>query len=212
MLLTLLMLVPMAEPDARTLAAVKALKGTAEVDRGLLAEANLSVKIEGTTDAALAKLCKHPQIGALQISEASRLTEKGFADLRELPKLQKLLIYKSSFGDKALAEIGHMKALEVLYLGESKITDAGLVGLKGLSDLKVLDLYDCKIGDRGLPALAALEKLEDLNLSGTKVTDAGIVALKDCKSLKTLKLTRTAVTRKGTEELESHLTKLVIRQ
>jgi Leucine-rich repeat (LRR) protein len=201
-----------ADPDPRTMEVVRVLHGRAEVDRGLDTEAPLAAKFDIATDATLAKLCKHPQIGALDVTDAAKITEKGFESLRELPRLQKLLLYKSAIGDKALAEIGHYRALEVLYLGESKITDAGLVHLKNLGDLKQLDLFDTKIGDRGVAALAVLPKLDDLNLSGTKVTDAGIVALKTCKSLKTLKVTRTAVTSKGISELEAALPKLIVRQ
>src|SRR5476649_1904893 len=85
-----------ADPDPRTMDAIRALNGTASVDKGLDAEAALDVKLDAASDATLLKLAKHPQIGALHLNDASKLTEKGFADLRELPKLQKLLLYKGN--------------------------------------------------------------------------------------------------------------------
>lgn len=188
------------------------LHGSATADTALHESAPLAVKFDVATDATFAKLCKHPQVGSLEVQDAGKVTEKGYEHLRELPRLQKLLLYKANIGDKALAEIAHLKALEVLYLGEAKITDAGMAPLKNLTELKTLDLYDTKIGDKGIAAIGALPHLDDLNLSGTKVTDAGIVLLKDCKKLTTLKITRTAITQKGISELEAALPKVIIRK
>lgn len=201
-----------AEPDARTLNVVRVLRGNAEVDQSLEAAAPLAVKFDAVSDSMLAKLSKHPQVGALEIGDASKVTPAGFESLRELPRLQKLILAKSTLPEKAMAEIGQMRALNILYLGESKVTDAGLAHLSHLADLRQLDLFDCKIGDAGVKSLSALKKLDDLNLSGTKVTDAGMVALKECKALKTLKITRTAVTLKGVADLEAALPKVIVRQ
>lgn len=211
-LLLLTALLSAADPDERSIAAIRALNGTASVDKALHDESPLAVKLDIATDTTFAKLCKHPQVGSLEVQDAGKVTEKGFESLRELPRMQKLLLFKSNIGDKALAEISRMKSLEVLYLGESKITDIGMASLANLTELKVLDLYDTKVGDRGIAALGKLAKLDDLNLSGTKVTDSGITLLKECKKLQTLKVTRTAVTQKGISELETALPKVIVRK
>jgi internalin A len=208
----LLAMVFAAAPDAALEPLVRSLSGTVEPDRFLLAEASFSIKMPALTDAGAAKLCKHPQIGSLTVLDGTKLTVKAFADLRELPKLQKLIVQQSLMGDPTMAEIGRMASLRQLYLGNSKITDAGLAKLKDLDDLRVLDLFETAITDRGLSALAELKSLEDLNLSGTKIGDAGVVNLKGCKSLAVLKLTRTNATQKGISELEAALPKLIVRQ
>jgi len=212
--LALLLLTAAAPPDydALTAAAVARLGGKAEADPALPAEARVVARFETLTDAALGKLCKYPQLGAIEAVDAGKCTEKGFADLRELPALRRLVLGKATASDKALAEIGRMRSLEVLYLGESKVTDAGLAHLKKLADLKVLDLYDTRVTDKGVAHLKALPGLEELNLSGTKVTDAGLAGLKGMSKLKVLKLNRTAVTPKGVSDLEAALPKLTVRQ
>jgi hypothetical protein len=209
MLLTLL-LVLAADPDPRTLTAVKSLNGTADVDKTLRADAPLAVKFDAATDATFARLCKHPHVGAITVTDATKLTDKGLGDLRELPALQKLVLQASVVNDKTLAEIGRMRSLKLLYLGNSKLTDAGLAKLKDLDDITHLDLFETAVTNSGLAALGELANLEDLNLSGTKVTD--VTALKACKKLTTLKLTRTDVTAKSVTDLEAALPKLIVRK
>jgi len=197
------------EEDALKL--IRQLGGKGAVDDRLDAGAQVSATFETGSDTLLTNLSKFPAIGSITLNDSSKCTEKGFASLKELPNLQKLVLGKCTVTDKSSLILGSIKPIGLLYLGESKITDAGLVGYGKLKHLKVLDLYETKITDKGLAHLVGMPKIEELNLSGTKVTDRGIVHLKELKTLKLLRLNRTDVTRDGISNLEKELPKATIR-
>jgi Leucine-rich repeat (LRR) protein len=200
-----------ADPVDETIAAVKKLGGHAVVDDRLDPEAPVSVTFPTGTDALLVSLSKLPSVGGITFDDSGKCTETGFAALRELPDLQKLVLGKCTVTDKAAAVIATVRTLQLLYLGESKITDEGLAGFKKLKHLKVLDLYRTKVTDKGLTHLTGLVKLEELNLSGTKVSDAGVESLKELKALKLVRLNNTNVTREGVTRLEAALPKATVR-
>lgn len=201
-----------ADPAAEeAIVAVKKLGGKAVVDDRLDEIAPVSAMLPTGSDALLVSLSKHPSIGGITFEDASKCTEAGFAALKELPDLQKLVLGKCTVTDKAAAVIATIRPLQLLYLGEAKLTDDGLTGFKTLKHLKVLDLYKTKVTDKGLTHLIGLAKLEELNLSGTKVSDAGVESLKELKALKLVRLNNTAVTREGVTKLEAALPKATVR-
>ncbi len=65
-----------AAHERLAIAAIENLKGTATLDKSLNAEARVAAKFETLTDAGLAKLCKYPQIGAIDIADSTRCTER----------------------------------------------------------------------------------------------------------------------------------------
>lgn len=200
-----------ADPVDETIAAVKKLGGTAVVDDRLDQEAPVAVTFPVGTDALLVSLSKLPSVGGITFDDSGKCTEAGFAVLKELPDLQKLVLGKCAVTDKAAAAIATVRPLQLLYLGESRITDEGLAGFRNLKHLKVLDLYKTKVTDKGLKHLTGLKKLEELNLSGTKVSDAGVESLKELTGLKLLRLNNTNVTRDGVTKLEAALPKATVR-
>lgn len=199
------------EAEDQAIAAAEKAGGSAQVDKKLEEGARVAVALEQATDAKLLSLAKQPAIGSLSIEDASRCTPVGYAALRELPNLQKLILGKSAASDKSVAAIGTIKPIQILYLGESKVTDAGLAGLKAMKFLRVLDLYDTKVSDKGLAALAALPAIEEINLAGTAISDKGILVFKDTKTLKLLKTNRTGVSAAGARELETQKPGLTVR-
>lgn len=196
---------------AETIAAVKKLGGMAVVDDRLDEAAPVAVVFPTGTDALLIQLSKLPSVGGITFDDSAKCTEAGFAALKELPDLQKLVLGKCTVTDKSAAAIATVRPLQLLYLGEAKLTDDGLTGFKNLKHLKVLDLFKTKITDKGLAHLTGLAKLEELNLSGTKVSDAGVESLKELKALKLLRLNNTNVTREGVTKLEAALPKATVR-
>jgi Leucine-rich repeat (LRR) protein len=176
--------------------------GSAKVDEKLDEIARVSVKFDRADDALLRRLCKMPSVGAVEILDATKCTELGFASLKELPDLQNLVISKCALNEKQAAAIGTLRSLNVLFLGESKLTDSAFSGFKKLVNLKVLDVSDAHLGDKSAAVILGMKKLEELNLSGTKFGDAGANELKDLPKLRLIRLNRTNVTRKGIDALE----------
>ena len=189
------------ERDAIALAVE--LGGSAKVDDKLDEIARVAVKLPSADDSTLRQLCKMPSVGSLEIVDAGKCTDVGFACLKELPDLQNLVLGKCPLRDKEAAALGTLRSLSVLFIGESKLTDTTFAHFKKLVNLKVLDISDCSITDKSAPVLLGMKKLEELNLSRTKFGDAGVTALKDLEKLRLLKLNQTNVTRKGIDAIEA---------
>ena len=188
--------------EDKAIALAEQLGGSAKVDEKLDEIARVAVKLPTANDAALRRLCKMPSVGAVEIFDATKCTDVGFASLKELPDLQKLVLGKCPLNEKQAAAIGTLRSLNVLFLGESKLGDAAFEGFKKLVNLKLLDVSDSRLTDRSAEVLLGMKKLEELNLSKTKFADDGVKALKALENLKLLKLNQTNVTRKGIDAIE----------
>lgn len=216
--LMLLMSMPLRaeEPDvaaeAEVVAKITKLGGEAFVEVKLEPSARVQASFATANDALLLSLSKLPNLGALIVSDTSKVTEKGYSYLRELPNLQRLNITKASLGEKAVVALGGTRTLQSLYIGEAKITEPTLAGLKTLKNLKELDLFECKLGDKALANLAELPALESLNLSGNPtISDPGILVFEKAPKLKSLKVARTNVTAGGARKLEEAKPGLTVR-
>lgn len=120
--------------------------------------------------------------------------------------LQGLHIAATGITNAALPDIGSIKTLYWLYLGNTAINDAGLVHLKGLTNLTVLDLgNNTNISDKGIVHLRTLANLSWLRLQATAVTDASVTTLEQLKNLRNLNLRYTNVTAAGVARLEKSL-------
>ena len=190
------------EFQKQALDGIATLGGEAKVDDKLDEMAAIAATFETATDATLERLAKMPALGSLTIYDASKVTEKGYAALKELPDLQKLVIGKGLVNERSAEAIGTLRTLDTLALNASKLSDVGLVAMKKLVNLKVLVILDGNITDRSVPILLGFKKLDQLNLCGTKLTDAGVIMLKDLEKLTLLRLNNTNVTRKGIDALE----------
>ena len=194
---------PKADPiEQQAIALAEELGGSARVDEKLDEIARVAVKLPEASDAVLRRLCKMPSVGAVEILDATKCSEVGFASLKELPDLQTLVLGKCPLNEKQAAAIGTLRSLNVLFLGESKLGDGTFAGFKKLVNLKTLDVSDSHITDKSAAVLLGMKKLEVLNLSKTKFADDGVMELKALENLKLLKLNQTNVTRKGIDALE----------
>jgi len=194
-----------AKPDAAELQAIALsveLGGSAKVDEKLDEIARVYVKLPAADDATLRRLCKMPSVGAIEILDARKCSDEGFASLKELPDLQNLILGKCPLTEKDAAALGTLRSLNVLFVGESKLTDASFAGFKKLVNLKILDVSDAPLSDKSAAILLGMKKLEELNLSGTKFGDPGAIELTEMAKLRLIRLNRTNVTRKGIDALE----------
>jgi hypothetical protein len=181
--------------EATAIDVVKKLGGKAEVETKLSVEARISVKFEVATDATLTALRKHTNIGAIDVFDATKCTDKGYGLLKELPHLRKLVLGKANMTLGAVAAIGQCKELRHLGLVGTGVSDNELAGLKELKLLEHLSLSDNpQITDKGMSSLKGLERLRVLYLNKTSITDKGLLELKTLEGLRTLSVKGTKVT------------------
>jgi hypothetical protein len=196
-----------SEQDA--IAAVRALGGKAETDPRLSAEARVFAKFENATDATLAGLKKLPLVGAVEVFDASKCTDKGFAALKTLPHLHKLVVEKADLTPRTLAAIGACKDLRHLGLVNCGVSDNELAGLKDLTRLEHLALSDNpRITDRGMATVKGFDRLRVLYLSKTAITDKGLAELKVLDGLRTLSVKGTRVTPDAAEKFPEDMPNL----
>ena len=188
--------------------------GKAVIDPKLPAAARVSAKFESATDGTLANLKKAPQIGAIDVFDATRCTDKGFLALKELPELRKLSLGKSHMTPPRVAAIGQCAELRSLYLAGSGLSDAELAGLKALALLESLDISDnAQITDAATATLKTLDRLQALYLGKTGLTDKGLMELKGLDGLRALNVVGTKVTGDAAEKFADEMPNLrVVRR
>jgi serine/threonine protein kinase/Leucine-rich repeat (LRR) protein len=156
------------------------------------------------TDAALVDL-EGSTINRLILSQTTKITPKGLASVRQLPRLRNLQIGGVPMPDDAVQPIGELTNLTHLYLESMKLGDSALGRLERLRQLEVLSIVGNPISDRGLAHLRGMTHLQNLHLTGTQVTDEGLIHLQGLKKLKSLQVMGTKVTARGVEELRKSL-------
>lgn len=195
--------------EKKTIDALAKQAKSAAVDASLHPEARVAVKFESPMNAQLIALKKHPHVGAVTVLDASRLTDIGYAALKELPHLRKLVLNRAAVTERVAATIGELKHLRTLALIGSGVTDVELAGLKKLSRLESLDLsQNPRVTDKGMATVKLLERLEFLYLAETEITDKGLFELKPLDGLRTLNVTATKVTSAGAERFVNEMPNL----
>ncbi|QJW95898.1 leucine-rich repeat domain-containing protein [Frigoriglobus tundricola] len=183
--------------------------GKADLDPKLPAPARVSAKFDSATDLVLIGLKKTPTIGALDVFDATRVTERGLGALKDLPNLRKLTLGKSEMTLPKTTAIGRCKDLRALFLGGSGLTDASLAGLKPLSHLESLDISDNpQVTDKGMVTVKALERLQMLHLGKTGVGDKGLMTLAGLDGLRSLNVTGSKVTADAAEKFADDMPNL----
>jgi Leucine-rich repeat (LRR) protein len=183
--------------------------GKAVIDPNLPAPARVSAKFEAATDTTLIGLKKATAIGALDVYDATRIPEKGFVALKDLPNLRKLTLGKSEMNLARATAIGRCKELRVLFLGGSGLTDAGLTGLKTLTHLESLDISDNPlVTNKGMATVKTLERLQTLHLAKTGVGDEGLMALLGLDGLRSLNVSDSKVTAEAAEKFADEMPNL----
>jgi hypothetical protein len=183
--------------------------GTAVLDPRLPAEARVVAKFDAATDGVLVGLKKAPQIGALDVFDATRCTDKGLAALAALPNLRKLTLGKSEMSGPRVAAVARCKDLRTLYLAGSGLSDADLVALKKLTHLETLDVSDNPlVTDKGMASVKSLDRLRVLYLGKTGITDKGLMELQGLDGLHSLNVVGTKVTGEAAEQFADRMPNL----
>jgi hypothetical protein len=196
------------DDEKKAISAVVAAGGKAEIDPKLPAAARVSAKFESATDTTLANLKKVTHLGALDVFDATRCTEKGLAALKDLPNLRKLTLGKSEMTAARVNAIGQCTELRTLYLSGCGLSDADLVSLKKLTLLESLDISDNPVTDKGMATVKTLERLQVLYLGKTNLTDKGLMELKPLEGLRSLNVVGTKVTGDAAEAFADEMPNL----
>ncbi|MBX9625812.1 MAG: hypothetical protein K2X82_18575 [Gemmataceae bacterium] len=187
---------PPSADERKALDAYAKTKGAeAAVDDALRPGSRVAVRLDAADDAALKAVAKLPGVGAVEVRDATKCTERGFAALKDLKHLRRLILNTSGVSDAEAARLAGCKELRELVIPSATVTARGVADLAKLTRLEKLDLSDNpKLPDAALAPLGKLERLEFLYLAKTGVTDKGLDHLKPLEGLRTLDLRRTAVT------------------
>lgn len=218
--LTLLLAAGLRADDAptateqKTIDALTKLGGKASIDGNLHKDARVAVKFDELTDVAFAAVKKHPNVGAVTAFTATRLSEKTYSTLKDLPHLRKLVLSKSSQTAKSVAHIAECAELRVLALPSGGLSDAEIAGIAKLQYLESLDISEnATLTDKAMASVKGLERLELLYLSNTAVSDKGLFELKPLEGLRTVNATNTKVTADGAQKFADEMPNLrVVRR
>jgi len=195
--------------EERAIDAIAKAGGKAAIDPKLAPTARVEAEFDSATDATLIALAKQPQLGGLEILDATKCTAKGFAALKSLPHLRKLVLAKSNPKAAGARAIAQCKELRHLGLVESGLTDLELPLLKDLTKLEHLALSNNpKITDRGMATIQKFERLQALYLANTALTDKGLAELKGLDGLRTLNVVNTKVTAEAAEQFVDEMPNL----
>lgn len=205
---------PPTDSEKKTIDALARLGGKAAVDAGLHKDARVAVKFEALTDAAFAAVKRHPNVGAVAAFDGTKLTEKTYAALKDLPHLRKFVLSQSTQTVKTVAHLAECAELRVLALPSGRLSDAELAALKKLSRLESLDVSENPaLTDKAMATVKELERLEFLYLSNTGVSDKGLFELKPLEGLRTVNATNTRVTADGARKFADEMPNLrVVRR
>ena len=132
------------------------------------------------------------ELGGLKLN---RLTLRGLPIddsamevFRELPTLRRLYLNElPSVSDSGMANLAHLKELEILDIWEVPITDKSLEVIARLPTLKTLMLRTTNVTDTGLELLLTMPHLESVTLTGNaRVAPATIQKLREAKKFTVL--------------------------
>ena len=197
------------DDERKTIEALVKLGGKPSVDVNLPAAARVAVTFNEVTDATLAAIKKHARVGSLAALDAKKCTEKGYAGLKDLPHLRRLVLSSSVQTAKTVALLAECAELRQLALPAGGVSDDELVAVKKLKHLEMLDVSEnAAITDKAMATVKELERLEILYVSNTAVSDRGLFELKPLDGLRTVYAANTKVTADGAAKFADEMPNL----
>lgn len=155
-----------------------------------------SIPTVAADDEYFTRLIAFPGLKHLTLNQTVTLTDRGVRRLSDLHRLETLCLRHAALTDDSVQPLSELPRLETLDLQENHITDGALAHVGRIKTLRVLwvgcDSRNPAITDDGLIHLTKLKRLQGLDLAGTAVTDKGIAYLKGL-NLHWLRVQRTAV-------------------
>ena len=139
---------------------------------------------DGVTDAGFAHLKGLTALEKLDLWDVNKISNAAMGDLQGMAQLRELSI-PGPIGDAGLGRLKDLPRLQTLLITGNGVSDAGLAQLKDFKSLTTLNFAFSRITDVGLAHLKGLTQLKAIGFGGAKVTDAGVKALQealpDCK-------------------------------
>lgn len=140
---------------------------------------SLSVQSAYLNDQALAAAgrCQHLEYLTLQFGSLSRVDPRSFAELKRLPRLTWLDLYKE-VSDDAMAEIAAIENLSGLSIYSYDLSDRGIEQLRDNATIQFLTLMKSeRVTDQSIDILASMKGLKDLDVLDTAISSTGLDTL-----------------------------------
>lgn len=109
----------------------------------------------------------------------STVADADLADLVHLKNVQVLRLKACRIGDEGLEHVARIMTLRRLFLDGTGVTDAGMLRLAPLEQLEFLNLYGTAVGDAGLAHIGRLPALKTVIVTAARVTPGGVSAFRD---------------------------------
>jgi hypothetical protein len=211
-------------PAKKSNATLQALGALPEEFRARITECDLDGS--GVSDAGLAEVAKFPNLVKLNLLACTLITDNGLAAIKDLQKLEVLVLERCTISDAGLIHLRKLSNLRILNLNQTAVTDAAFLKLTptSLAHLEELYLTSVKVdgscfrrvslGDSlrvlvaggtslglNLDILKTHRNLEEVNLYGAQVSDKTVVALKGHSKLRILHLGMNGLTDNGARQL-----------
>jgi|GEM_PF-6667127 len=211
-------------PAKKSNATLQALGALPEEFRARITECDLDGS--AVNDAGLAEVAKFPNLVKLNLVACTLITDNGLAAIKDLQKLEVLVLERCTISDAGLVHLRNLSNLKILNLNQTAVTDAGFLKLAptSLSHLEELYLTSAKVdgscfrrvplGDSlrvlvaggtslglNLDILKTQRNLQEVNLYSAQVSDKTVVALKGHSKLRILHLGMNGLTDIGARQL-----------
>ena len=165
------------------------------------------------TDEDISVIAAFEEIESLTIAntkvQISDSTVKLIATLKTLKRLE---IYEVNLAGISLDPLRELPKLEGLLLAGTSISDEDAGPIGKLEHLKLLNLACTKITDKCLEGIAKLAVLEELVLVGTGITDDGLILLSPLGHLKLVWVLDAKVTNQGARKLRHAIEGVQVRR
>jgi Leucine-rich repeat (LRR) protein len=172
------------------------------IDYGYVADLRGLRKLElyRATDADLSRIRDLPKVEWLVLEQCS-ITDKGLQQLAGYRQLRSLKIYETPITDGSLAQLAGLQNLTEITIRGARIKGDGLKHLASLSKLKELSVTQCQLSGVGLDSLTGLSQLTSLHLESNLLTDASVDSLLKFTQLKHLTIGHTEISDSGRARL-----------
>jgi hypothetical protein len=139
---------------------------------------NSVVAVESYEDKPLRFITRFPHLRYVNFSCGVDVTDAGMANLKDVPELRKLSFggFQERVTNRGLAYLRFLPKLQQLRLRGAPITDADLQYIEGMTELEELAI-DGGITDAGLTHLHGMKRLKLLDVRHTRVTRQGAAAM-----------------------------------
>ena len=159
---------------------------------------------DGLLDRALSFAGHLSGLSAL-VLDRSDATDASIARAAELPNLQSLSAFSTMCEGGCLKQLGRLKKLRILRLGNSTLKEENLQYLSNLPQLEYLTINRSGLTDNGMKYLAKCHNLTALGIAkNPKVSDAGLIYLVSLKKLRYVDLAGTSITIPGLIRLKQN--------